>query len=200
VPVLSPHAAEIDSILTITLKEAEALLPLGAIRVRLFTDPAGTIPEIGVGGFTPSAEEIRLWIDAARADTTEIVSEWLRLVLLHELHHAARTGTVGYGGTVFAAVVSEGLADHFAVEVTGKAPPPWAVALTGQELADWVAAVLAAPSGAYSHPRWFFGTDTSVPRWAGYAVGFELIRVALAASPGATAAGWADAEASQFRP
>jgi uncharacterized protein YjaZ len=37
---------------------------------------------------------------------------------------------------------------------------------------------------SYDHNAWFFGTDPDIPRWAGYAIGFELVKNYLSKHPG----------------
>ena len=71
---------------------------------------------------------------------------------------------------------------------------------TEKELATWIPEVLTHDSGPYEHDRWFFGTTTSVPRWTGYAVGFELVRRYLEGHPGARASTLVDQPGSVFVP
>jgi len=42
--------------------------------------------------------------------------------------------------TLFEAAVSEGLADHFSIEVAGIIPPLWIVALTSKDVQHWIEA------------------------------------------------------------
>jgi Predicted Zn-dependent protease (DUF2268) len=83
----------------------------------------------------------------------------------------------GYGVTLGQALVSEGLADHFASEVFPDTPSrPCDHALTrAQERSLWLVArrVLNIPFG-YDHWEWFFGAGT-IPRWAGYTLGYEIV-------------------------
>ena len=55
--------------------------------------------------------------------------------LAHELHHVARRRASALGHTLIDALVSDGLADHFSIEVTGMEPGPWAVALGPEQTA-----------------------------------------------------------------
>jgi uncharacterized protein YjaZ len=75
------------------------------------------------------------------------------------------------------ALVSEGLADHFSVEVTGEDAPPWAVALTHEQLAAMSARAREEyDNSRYDHRAWFFGSEESaIPRWTGYSLGFQLM-------------------------
>ena len=96
-------------------------------------------------------------------------------LLVHELHHCLRWRGPGTGQTLlFEALISEGLADHFAMELLG-AKHPWSNAFPRDETAKFLA--LAQPefdSTTYNHPRWFFGGDHTLPWWTGYTLGFRL--------------------------
>ncbi len=97
-------------------------------------------------------------------------------------------------------MVSEGLADHYALELFGQPLPPWVTALSEDEIDLWLErARPELDSAGYSHSVWFFGTG-SVPRWAGYTIGFRLVGDYLAANPGATAASLVNLGADAFRP
>ena len=95
----------------------------------------------------------------------------IHAAIAHELHHVARWQNAGYGRTLGGAVASEGLATVYAELHTGWTPP-WATApLTPQaraaSRAEW-------DSAAYNHRDWFF--NGSHGRWAGYALGYELVK------------------------
>lgn len=124
----------------------------------------------------------RLFGDSDWPDLEAVIRSELSPTLAHEIHHAMRRRAIGYGSTLLQAVVSEGLADQFSIEVSPDYDPPWTRALTEEELAIWIPEVLARSTGSYSHPEWFFGSG-SVPYWTGYAVGFELVRLFLEGHP-----------------
>lgn len=184
---------------TATVRLAATRMPLPPVHIMVDTDLGGVIPEVGVGGFAPNANEVILSIDPRRADLAAIIEDALPPQLAHELHHAARHAAIGYGSTLFQAVVSEGLADHFSLELYGIEPPPWSVALTGDDLATWTDAVLAEPEGAYDHARWFFGSDGVVPRWTGYAVGFAVVGAYLEEHAASSPSQLVGEPASSFR-
>jgi uncharacterized protein YjaZ len=85
-------------------------------------------------------------------------------------------------------LVTEGLADSFALEIVRGAPTlPWDSALTIEErVSTWLPAREALWSG-YDHDRWFFGHG-DLPRWAGYSLGFDAVQQYLDAGQGRTAA------------
>ena len=199
-PSLDAHATVVRTEVGRVLDLIAPRIDVAGTRIRLIDDAAGTIPEVGLGGFNPGPNEIRIYVDPGRTDLAELLVTELGHQIAHELHHAARRRSVGYGATLLEAAVTEGLADHFALEITGGAPPPWSTALPASELSHWVAEVVARDSGAYDHATWFHGTSPDVPRWTGYAVGFELVRRVLDANPSLSAAALTDRDARDFTP
>ena len=153
-----------------------------------------------MGGFNPSSDEVRLYADSSWPDLAAVLRSELLPQLAHEIHHAMRRRAVGYGSTLLQAAVTEGLADHFSLEVSGATERPWAVALTAAQLTIWIPEVEARASGEYNHAEWFFGTNPSIPRWTGYAVGFELVRAYLNQDPGRRASALVGEPANSFVP
>lgn len=193
---------EIVAGISATLVRAAALIPLGQTRIQILVDPRHVIPEVGVGGRTVGTDAgplIRLYFDLPGGeDRRHIIAQQLPSLLAHELHHASRIRTVGYGSSLPEAIISEGLADHFAQELTGRGPAPWSVALSLTQLAEWTPRALALGSGAYDHDAWFFGAQPGIPRWAGYAIGYALVGRYLAAHPDAHASSRVDEPAATF--
>jgi uncharacterized protein YjaZ len=91
-------------------------------------------------------------------------------------------------------MISEGLADHFAID-----PPIWSTALDTGELDKLIryAMPLWSNTGC-NHNKWFFGTGSSIPRWAGYSIGFELVQSYLHQNPGKKASELFDLVAQAF--
>jgi uncharacterized protein YjaZ len=134
-----------------------------------------------VGGFTDEKGNVFIAIDPAPPGgglTMKSAFEtWLPATVAHELHHSSRFRTgPGYRDTLGAALVSEGLADHFAQEVFPDTPPlPWDHALSATDEARvWRMAqpILSTPHG-YDRPAWFLGTG-NIPHWAGYTLGYDI--------------------------
>ena len=104
----------------------------------------------------------------------------------HELHHALRWESVGYGATLGEALVSEGMADWFEQSLLMvDEPQPWCVPVKPEA---WDGTVTDAGAMLYAidydHPAWFFGRGRW-PRWSGYAIGYALMRGYFAAVPDA---------------
>lgn len=176
------------------------LMPTSDLQIRIVDDPQLVIPEIGMGGFNPNEHEVMLSIDAGFNDLEVTLEENVIPQLAHELHHAKRRRSVGYGNTLLEAVVSEGLADHFSIQVAEIAPPPWSVALTGEELQILIDKASNSWHQPYDRGEWFFGTGTGIPKWAGYAIGYELVKNHLSNHPDKSASTLHNEPADSFEP
>ena len=155
-------------------------------------DCRAVIPEIGIGGACFKASRIDLAIDPGNAHLPKSIAHGeLRRTLYHEFHHALRWRSAGYGTTLGEALVSEGLAQHFEQAVEGGSAP-----LTSHpdSAHDWARMTRqAAPllGREYDHASWFFGGKTdgmTLPRWAGYALGYALVGAFLKVEPKSSAA------------
>lgn len=170
-------------------------------RFVVYEEPSRVIPEIGIGGFNPDTSNVEISIGASFPGLVESLQTNLASIVSHELHHVARRRTIGYGTSLTQAAISEGLADHFSLEAVGGSEPPiWSLALEGEELATWVELLVDhQPQVPYDHGRWFVGTAAAeVPRWTGYAVGFELVGRFLNEDPSRTPSGLVAEPAQSF--
>lgn len=138
------------------------------------------VSEIGFGGSSPSRDTMFLGFDTAHPAIEARLVGGLRRVVVHEAHHCLRRAGPGYGNTLGEVLVSEGLADHFTIEVLGGQPEPWSRALDDGALRQ--AARLAEP--ALRQPvdvdAWFHGVDGMVRPWSGYSLGWRLTEAWLA--------------------
>lgn len=198
---LAPHEAAIRKIVEDTYRKVAALLTLAPVDIVVLDQPRSVIPETGLGGYAPNRNLLYVYADSRLEDFDEILEDELPSTLAHELHHCARWNTVGYGHTLLTAMVSEGLADHFDVEVTGREPLPWCTAFSASRLdALLERARPDLDNPAYDHDAWFFGAPAKkLPRWAGYSLGFRLVADRMERT-GITASGLADAPAHEFLP
>ena len=83
-------------------------------------------------------------------------------------------------------MISEGLADHFAIEVTGrKKPPAWSISLTDkQKERVFQKASREWNRPIYDHNAWFYGSEKEkIPRWTAYALGYDLVASYLKSIP-----------------
>lgn len=199
---LDPVRDLIRSLMDSTVRLVRAELPVTGVGVLVSADRRGAIPEIGLGGNAPEADVVYIDIDMTVVGIADSLRRHLPLIVAHELHHTMRHRSGdGYGATLARAIVSEGLADRFAVEITGHEPPPWSVALSDSVAAAWLGAAQAVwHEPGYDHDLWFFGAGGSVPRWTGYTLGWRLVSAYQAQHPGVRAADLWDAPAADFLP
>lgn len=169
----------------------QALLPVDDVDITIAHNPEGTIPEIGVGGYAPTANLIFISIDSEFKGLEDFLYAEVQSTLAHELHHCARSKEVGYGNTLWEAMISEGLAGHFDIEVNGGNPKPWDIAFTSQDdlLKMQAKASPHYKATTYNHSDWFFGKgDEGIVRWTGYTLGFHMVGEYLKSHPEMTAA------------
>ncbi len=184
--------------LTRTFAAASDCLPLGPTDV-ILRATGQVIPETGHLGFAPGPGVIFLNLDPDHPQLRANPGQSLERMFAHELHHSARWDGEGYGKSLGAALVAEGLAGQFVGELLGVAPEPW------ERLArrDWQPYVTEAQRDwdqtSYDHSRWFFGTGDA-PRWLGYSLGYQLVATHLAQHEGARAATLVHAPDAEFRP
>ncbi|MEH5143237.1 DUF2268 domain-containing putative Zn-dependent protease [Enterobacter cloacae] len=81
----------------------------------------------------------------------------------HELHHAARWNGPGYGSSLGEALVSEGLAGHFVIQVFGGQPEAWECIDLDEMNRYRTLASREWGSTSYNYPAWFFGSG-DLPR------------------------------------
>lgn len=174
---LERFEATIHSAFDAGLADVREKLDLPSVEVVVENNPDSIIPETGVGGFAPSASRLEIYIDPSFERLDQSLDMELRSTLAHELHHCARWEACGYGETLLEEMVSEGLADHFDIEVNGNAPKPWSVALSEAQLKLLkVRALEESAQGNHDHDAWFFGSEEQgIPRWAAYSLGFSLV-------------------------
>lgn len=161
-----------------TLKEVEEHIVLPNLDVVVADNPTSAIPEIGVGGSSPTPHLIFISLDLSRNHKESFFTEMIRRTLVHECHHAARGTRFPFSSaTLLEAFVAEGLADHFDIEITDGTPYPWSTALDDDQIQTYFRKAQSEGlySTEYSHANWFFGIGGEIPRWAGYAIGFKLV-------------------------
>lgn len=131
--------------------------------------PYSAIPELGVGGYTPSANIVYINLDSGH----KILEEDIFTGMVHELHHAMRWRNPGYGSTLKEALITEGLACLVEFEATGEEPVYTQVKFhkgikipSEQELS----------SEDYDHHTMFIAGNDDLPRWFGYAFGYKIVK------------------------
>lgn len=199
--LLKAHEAVLRDTLNATLTSVVQVLPMTGLTITVSPNAARAIGGYGIGGFTTDGRSIDLFIDPAYPNLAAVLAERIAPMLAHEAHHAARFRGPGYGRTLLESMISEGMADHFSIELLGVEIPPWSNALPAGDTEAWLNQ--ARPlfgSTSYSHDQWFFGAVPTIPRWTGYTLGYRLIERYKNAHPGATAATLVNTSANTFRP
>ncbi|SFD84232.1 DUF2268 domain-containing protein [Paracidovorax konjaci] len=174
---LGTHADALRTALAPVAASVPPRLPLQGVDVLVYHDPASTIPELGAGGYTPSAHRVFLPIDVRRHEADPVAfGHALRGLLAHELHHCARWAGPGYGNTLGEALVSEGLACLFESEWGVGGPPFYARSLSPAQIETFSALARTHWDRTdHGHAQWFFGTQPdTLPRHAGYALGYAM--------------------------
>ena len=198
---LKPFVKEIIS----ATKQVEILIkkfiPLGDIDAVFYDNPRATFKETGIGGYTPCANAIFISTDPKNSKFNEGIKKELIYTLAHEINHAIRFRVPISKETLFEAIISEGLADHFAMEITGrKNPPMWSVALTDKQKKNFLKRASKEWNlPAYDHNAWFYGSEKKkIPRWTAYSLGYDLVDAYLQKNPKIKASKIISAEASLF--
>jgi len=184
-----------------TLKKTGRKIPLKDIDVVIIDNPEATIEEIGIGGVTLNLNCVIISVDSEHKNLAKNYSKALLDSLAHELHHIARWKTVGYGKTLLEAMISEGLADHFANEIIGKKEPHlWDKALSKEQISIFLKrASKEFANKKYDYYAWFFGSKKKqIPKWTAYSLGYCLVEEYIKKHPGATASTLYKAKAEKF--
>ncbi len=168
---------DIKRCIEIVLSRANALISIPPLDIVVMDDPFSTVPEIGIRGYAKNANTIVISINPVSDYFLRFLDQEVKSVIAHEIHHAARMLTIGYGNTLLEALVSEGLADHFDLEINQLSPKPWNIALNQEELMMFnLLAQKEYNNASYNHSEWFFGSkEKNIPRWTGYTLGFSLV-------------------------
>lgn len=136
------------------------------------------IPEDGVGGRTIASDFIEFAINEEKA-TEGLVAE----MMVHELCHAARWGKNDeWIDSLFDGLISEGIATYFEAEFVKEA----------EEKAFFIKTVLERSneeneeilgklrdklnSNDYDYNVIFYNGNEDLPRWAGYSLGYYLVK------------------------
>jgi uncharacterized protein YjaZ len=174
---LSPFVKYIEKVISETVPLVQNKIPISDVDIVVYDNPLGAIPEIGIGGYTPGAHLIFISIDPSFEHLHTTINTQLNRTLAHELHHSLRWHNPGYGETLIDALVTEGLADHFDLEIFGGLPQPWSAALSGKEDKELMEKAKGEFSNKnYDYSSWFFGNEKlGIPRWTGYSLGYRIV-------------------------
>ena len=136
----------------------------------------------GVGGYCPSGYFVQLDIDINHPSFKKSLQRIIERTLIHELHHTARRKAKVqiFGGSFLECIFSEGLADYFVFELTGNLPI-WSNSLSEKDkkkLMKRLQQKFKQKITYKDYDDWFIigSKKQNIPRWTGYAIGFELVK------------------------
>lgn len=188
---LTGHMSAIRATLRETVARVEGHVDLPRFDLVLRAGDA-VMPDWGIGGKSPAPGVIEITLMPERFS-----AEHLQRTLVHELHHLLRWEGPGYGLSLGEALVSEGLAGHFVLQVLGGASDPWDTTRPGSGMLKQAGNLWARRD--FDFPEWFLGRG-KIRRWTGYGIGHRLVAEHLAQAPEDDAARLAGAPADTFRP
>lgn len=201
---VKPYSAELKSVANSAVASVKKSLPIRDLDIVFYDNPGATFTEEemgGIGGFTPNAHTVFISLNPRHKSFQSALKNHLFFTLVHELHHTIRWQKQVDGDTLLEAMIFEGLADHFAMEVTGrKKPTIYSDALTPEQKKIFLKKASEEWSKpTYNHNEWFYGsTPKIIPRWTGYTLGFDLVAKYLNTHSGLPASTLATADASLF--
>jgi uncharacterized protein YjaZ len=193
---LAPYSVRIQELVRQTLNEVEGKLSLGDVEVVVKESqrPADIKDIGGVGGYCPNEKLVEISVDVNNPDFQKNWEQLIRRTLIHELHHAARRQAgVAIGESSFLeCLFSEGLADHFVYDLTNT-KPVWVIDLDAEVMNSLLQRADKIFNDTLTdelYEGWFSkgSTESNVPRWAGYAVGYKLVADYLDGHSGSSAA------------
>ena len=154
---------------------AQQLIGLTDVDVICINDANMVIPEVGVGGYTPSRHLSYLYVDPLNEELSE---QEIFNTLCHELYHAKSYDGQGYGSTLLDSIIFEGLATAFEDEVSkgnSFVVKELSTRNTSERLLQKHRDELSDEE--FNHFRWFIFDETKeLPRWAGYEIGYHIVK------------------------
>lgn len=140
------------------------------------------IPEVGMGGGThPTTGNVLFRVEISHRFGLPRILEHVGPALAHELNHSKRIHELEAftsGLTLGRALVFEGLGTASQLELYPDGFAPWSAALTAaEEIEVWGRAqpMLESPISRAELVPWLFG-GADIPRWAGYTIGYHIVR------------------------
>ena len=140
--------------------------------------PFVLIPEDGVGGRTYWSDLITICVDEEKLTKSKMTE-----MLVHELCHAARWGKNNeWMNTLFDGLINEGIATYFEADFAKNLEEKTVFIKTILERSDEENKKLfeklcdQLESTSYDYETIFFNGNDELPRWAGYSLGYYLVK------------------------
>jgi len=196
---LNPFIEQIETEFNNSVNQISKLIPIFDVDVVVYDYPYMAIPELGIGAETKSQYLINIYIDPEFPKLSDSISKGFKGTLAHELHHALRSKTINSFQNLLGALISEGLADHFEMEINNNLPNLWDKTLNEEDLEKFKK--LAEEqyfNENYSYSDWFYGSSKDIPRWTGYSLGFYLVEKYLKNHPNQKTSDLYNVKAEEF--
>jgi hypothetical protein len=169
----------------------QSLIPADSITIDLRVG-GDVLPFLGVGARTTSEHSVLFNYDPKNP---KFRTESIARGLVHECYHPVRLRMPHWQLTVLECMITEGLADHFMVQVLKCEQPVWSRALSEEEIRQNL--LKAKPILFEKHKSWndeftqkffapwMFGRkgDDPIPGWTGYSLGWRIVDNYLKAHP-----------------
>ena len=140
--------------------------------------PFVLIPEDGIGGRTYWSDLITICVDEEKLAKSKMTE-----MLVHELCHAARWGKNNeWMNTLFDGLINEGIATYFEAEFAKNLEEKTVFIKTILERSDEENKKIfeklcdQLESKSYDYEMIFFNGNDELPRWAGYSLGYYLVK------------------------
>jgi uncharacterized protein YjaZ len=173
----------------------QKLIPADSITIDLAISSENILPEFGMGGASFN-DRVGFYFDPKHPNFRV---GFMLHSLAHELLHVTRLRMPQWQLTILECMITEGLADHFMIEVFNCEQPKWSRALSEEEIKRCMIKVKpilrlrheswnAEFTKKYFDP-WFFGRTGAdpIPGWTGYTLGWRIVENYLKAHPEARA-------------
>jgi uncharacterized protein YjaZ len=197
---LSQFRSVIQKTSAIAVKRVAKAIPVDNVDIVFYDNYQGTIEHLGFGGFTMTQNLVMIPINSSFPNLKNSLEENLPRTIAHELYHCLRNYAFNKKSTLLEALINEGLADHFDIEINGKEPEKWDTALTETQFKElYKRAKKEFDSFSYNHRAWFFGSEKdNLPRWTGYSIGFRIVGDYLKKHPDKKSSNLYRAEVKEF--
>lgn len=156
-------------------------LPLKNVDILLFDprDEQSTVlasaGEMRMGGMCYGPSMVCIPVNGLKIMNDEEKTQF-QATLVHELFHASRWQNVGNFSDLKESLVNEGAAGHFENEILGVVRKRYYYSISGNEMERLKGrARLEYGLNNVVYHKWFLGRDSSIPLWAGYTIGYELV-------------------------
>lgn len=174
--VLAPFRSKLEGVVSRTIAIIDNLLPIASLDVCVSHHPAGSNPDLGIGGAAFDAIQLHIFLDANNSNLASAIELELPAVLAHEMHHCARMQANTDDETLAGKLLIEGLACKFETEITGARLPSFiSPSLMEQCGSHWQVAQELLDSKEFCIQSWFHGlVPDQIPNYLGYALGLSL--------------------------